>query len=204
MKKAQHKSSKLLMPIAHIHLPELEQKPIIEAIEPILEAHEVDGVELVWKTDRGGAVLELTIEVPNTRQPGQGVTVDICTSISRQISEFLDENDLIKSDVYRLDVGSPGVERQLYSLNDYRRFAGYTAKIKLDHILPGELSGGQKLLRGTLGGLTEDAEPQIILQKKKGDLLLSFSSIEKASLVFSWGQSQSQVTPSRGRPIEKK
>ena len=29
---------------------------------PILAAHRVDGVELVFKTDRGGWVLELTIE----------------------------------------------------------------------------------------------------------------------------------------------
>lgn len=118
------------MSIAFVKLPGLPSERVLALVEPVLRAHRVDGVELVWRSDRHGWLLELTIEHPDAKIPGQGITVDLCSEISRDLSAALDVTDLI-GPRYRLEVGSPGVERALYRPEDYRRFAGQPAKVKL-------------------------------------------------------------------------
>jgi ribosome maturation factor RimP len=118
------------MSIAFVKLPGLSSERVLSLVEPVLRAHRVEGVELVWRSDRHGWLLELTIEHPDAKIPGQGITVDLCSEISRDLSAALDVTDLI-GPRYRLEVGSPGVERALYRAEDYRRFSGQPAKIKL-------------------------------------------------------------------------
>jgi len=67
----------------------------------------------VWRTDRSGWLLEVTVERPDSTIPGAGVTVDLCSEISRDLSAALDVADVIQQR-YRLEVGSPGLERALY------------------------------------------------------------------------------------------
>src|SRR3954470_21078839 len=47
---------------AYDKLPGLPRDRIIEAIEPVLRAHGLAGVELVWRTDGQGRVLQVTLE----------------------------------------------------------------------------------------------------------------------------------------------
>lgn len=141
------------MPFAYTKLSGLDSDRLIALIEPILSEHGLDGVELTWKTDGRGWVLSVTVERPGTRELGAGVSLDDCSLVSRGISAALDEQDLIGG-AYRLEVGTPGVERKLYSLLDYTRFAGNTVKIKLHEALDGEY-----WVRGTLRGV--DAQQRI-------------------------------------------
>ena len=62
------------MPIAHEKLPGLDRERLLAVVTPILAAHRVDGVELVFKTDRSGWVLELTLEKPGERMPASRST----------------------------------------------------------------------------------------------------------------------------------
>jgi ribosome maturation factor RimP len=137
----------------------------------------VDCVELVWRTDRGEALLEVTVERPETRDPGAGVTLDLCSEISRDLSAALDAADCIDRR-YRLEVGSPGVERALYGAHDYERFAGQEAKLKLKQPLRGEY-----VVTGTLEGL-EDGKIAISVRGARS--LVELADVDKAQLVFSW------------------
>ena len=102
-------------------LPGLPRDRIVEAIAPVLRAHGLAGVELIWRTDGQGRVLQVTIESAEGSEPGGGVTLDVCSKVSRDLSTALDVLELIDGK-YRLEVGSPGLERRLYTLADYRRF----------------------------------------------------------------------------------
>jgi ribosome maturation factor RimP len=155
----------------------LNRERVLEAVLPVLCAHEVDAVELVWRTDRGGWVLELTLERPGSTVPGDGITLELCTEISRDLSAALDVAEAI-SHRYRLEVGSPGLDRALYVAHDYERFAGQFARIKLK-----APALGQFVLRGTLRGL--DAERRVLLQEERGDLVpIPIDGIDSARLVF--------------------
>jgi ribosome maturation factor RimP len=165
------------MRIAHEKLAGLDRDKIVAALEPVLTVHGVDCVELVWKTDRGEQVLEVTVERPETRDPGEGVTLELCTDVSRDFSAALDAADCIDRS-YRLEVGSPGVERSLYDLRDYERFAGHDAKLKLKQPL-----GGEYVVTGTLGGVEDD---KIVISVRGRRSLVEIGDVDKARLVFAW------------------
>jgi ribosome maturation factor RimP len=167
------------MTIAHEKLPGLDRERVLAAVTPILAAHRVDGVELVFKTDRSGWVLELTLEKIGERAPGAGITLELCSDISRELSAALDVADCIPHR-YRLEVGSPGVERALYRLSDYERFAGQVAKLKLKQPRNSEYS-----IIGTLSGLSPDQ--RVVIQTERGELVeLSLDEIQNGHLVFDW------------------
>ncbi|HEY3235801.1 MAG TPA: ribosome maturation factor RimP [Polyangiaceae bacterium] len=188
--------------IAHEKLHGLDRDRLLAVVEPILVAHNVQGVELVWRTDRGQWVLELTVERPNSRQPGEGMTLDLCSEISRDLSAALDVANLIPKS-YRLEVGSPGLERALYTSDDYQRFAGQSARLKL--VLPLD---DEMVLRGTLHGLSESG--QVLLETERGVLSVEVASIEHARLTFDWkstGRADGAMAPrhahGRGRKAHK-
>lgn len=56
------------------------------------------------------------------------VTLDDCTTVSRQLSAFLDVNDF-GSKKYTLEVSSPGLDRPLRGAEDFRRFLGQLAHV---------------------------------------------------------------------------
>jgi ribosome maturation factor RimP len=212
---------------AYEKLPGLPRDRLLDAIEPVLRAHGLAGVELVWRTDAQGRVLYMTVENAESAQaaalpagelaagelvagaapaetaaeaaeasdkpvePGQGVTLEVCSRVSRDLSTAFDVLELIDGN-YRLEVGSPGLERKLYALADYRRFRGKLAKIKL-----GELVAGQSVIVGTLGGvdaegrvvLESDDAPKAELTRADGTLAprtIAFDNIRSGQLVVDW------------------
>src|ERR1041384_3218278 len=54
----------------------------------------------------------------------EGVTHEDCSEVSLHVGTILDVEDFIHSS-YTLEVSSPGLERGLYKLKDYERFAGH-------------------------------------------------------------------------------
>lgn len=185
--------------VAHEKLTGLDRERVLAAVEPVLLAHGVEAVELVWRTDRSGWLLELTIERPESRVPGQGITIDVCTDVSRDLSSALDVADAIPH-AYRLEVGSPGLDRALYGRNDYQRFAGQLAKLKLKAPLD-----GQKVVRGTLQGL--DEEGRVVLESDRGLTSIELDTIDSGRLEFDWdagkgkpkGQKPARRAKGRGR-----
>lgn len=164
--------------IAHEKLHGLDRERVVATVEPVLRAHGVEAVELVWRTDRGERVLELTVERPDSRVPGAGVTIELCSDISHDLSAALDVADVI-GERYRLEVGSPGLDRALYGARDYERFAGQLARLKLR-----EPEGGQSVVRGTLHGL--DGAGRALIDSERGELAIELENIDNGRLVFDW------------------
>lgn len=168
----------------------LPAERLLGIVEPILAAHALEGVELIWKTDNRGWILYLTVERLGSVETGVGVTLDDCSELSRDLSAALDVDDLISA-AYRLEVGTPGVERRLYTLGDYQRFAGQTVKIKLQ-----KPHNGEYTLRGELRGANESNQvllawdaPGKAAQATSEDapVALDLDNIQLAHLVLEWG-----------------
>jgi ribosome maturation factor RimP len=166
------------MSIAHIKVPGLDEARIVALIDPVLVAHGVVGVELLWKTDSTGWVLTVNIEKPEAKLPGEGINVDICTDISRDISAALDVDELVPH-AYRLEVGSPGIERHLYVLDDYRRFAGQSVKAKLR-----KPAQDLRAFRGKLVGVDEAG--QVVFSAESKVVSVPIEDIMTCRLVFEW------------------
>ncbi len=61
---------------------------------------------------------------------GEGISMDDCEKVSRHISEVLDEEDPITQN-YFLEVSSPGINRELFTIEHYIRHIGEIVEIKL-------------------------------------------------------------------------
>ena len=106
------------------------------------------GLEIVDVEWRGGArrgVLRVFIDKP------AGVTHADCETVSKQMSTILDVEDVGPSGAYHLEVSSPGLDRKLTKPDDYRRFSGRKAKLRLTRSVE-----GREEFTGRLGGLEDD------------------------------------------------
>lgn len=102
-----------------------------------------EGLELVAVEVVGSGaktILRLVIDGPD------GVNLDQCALVSRQVSALLDVEDPFHHR-YTLEVSSPGLDRKLYSRADFERFAGSRVKVRMKpsyrqhRLLVGELIG---------------------------------------------------------------
>jgi ribosome maturation factor RimP len=169
------------MPFAFEKLGGLNRDRLLALVDPVVAAHGLEGVELIWNTDQRGWKLVVTLERPGATQSGAGVTLDDCTEVSRDLSAALDASDVVPG-AYRLEVGTPGVERKLYSLSDYRRFKGQRAKIKCSEPIL-----GQWTLIGELLGVDEQQRVQLRTEgalTESGVLTLEYSKIQSGQLVL--------------------
>jgi len=100
---------------------------VADRVQAIAERVAIDhGLELVHAEVAGPdnkPIVRIFIDKPN------GVTHQDCSEVSLHVGTVLDVEDFIHAS-YTLEVSSPGIERGLYKLQDYERFAGSLAKLK--------------------------------------------------------------------------
>ncbi|MFJ6720237.1 ribosome maturation factor RimP [Streptomyces sp. NPDC091259] len=61
----------------------------------------------------------------------EGVELDVCAELSREVSDLLDESDVMGEDEYVLEVSSPGADRPLTEHRHYVRATGRLVKFQL-------------------------------------------------------------------------
>jgi ribosome maturation factor RimP len=150
----------------------MESSSILERIEKIAAAAAADsGVELVH-VELAGIKRDQVVRVYIDKDGG--VTIDDCTNVSHAIETVLDVEDFIPGK-YVLEVSSPGIERQLYSLADFRRFAGHLAKIKTKADID-----GQKTFVGAITAV--ENEEITIDDRTRGTVTFPYGMVEKANL----------------------
>ena len=123
----------------------------------------------------GGAVLRLYIDTPEGDE--RAVGIEDCEATSREVSAQLDVADPISGN-YTLEVSSPGVDRPLFTLAQFGRFAGQVAKVGLK--LPMD---GRRRLQGTI--LRTDGD-MVVFDVDGTEMAVAVDNIDKARLVPDW------------------
>jgi len=104
--------------------------------------------DVQFRREAPGMVLRVQLDRPGPAATADdGVSVDQCARVSRDLSAILDVEDVVPT-AYVLEVSSPGLDRPLRRLEDYRRFTGRLAKIVMR-----EKVDGQGFFRGTIAGV---------------------------------------------------
>lgn len=103
-----------------------------------------------------------------------GISVDDCAEVSRQVSALLDVEDPISSE-YNLEVSSPGLDRPLFEKAHYQAVIGETIQVKLGLPL-----NGRRKFKGTLESIENDT---LIVTVDGEEYQLVISNIDKANLV---------------------
>jgi ribosome maturation factor RimP len=87
-----------------------------------------------------------TVQIMAERPDGT-MSVDDCEAASQALSPAFDVEDPVVQ-AYRLELSSPGIDRPLVRLSDFRRAEGHEARIELGHGLD-----GRKRFRGLIGAV---------------------------------------------------
>jgi ribosome maturation factor RimP len=133
------------------------------------------GYDLVRVQMIGGSS-DPTLQVMAERRDTRQLDLADCERISRRLSDVLDLSDPIEGS-YRLEVSSPGIDRPLTRLKDYKDWTGYDARVTL-----AEPHEGRKNFTGTLQGAEDE---QILILAKDGQAhALPFSEIASAKLLL--------------------
>lgn len=97
---------------------------------PVAEGFGLELVDVTFTSEFGRRILRIYIDKP------EGVTVDDCERVSREMSTLLDVEDPIPQN-YNLEVSSPGLDRPLKTEKDFVRFIGRRARIRSKEALDG-------------------------------------------------------------------
>lgn len=111
------------------------------------------------------SLVRVFIESPN------GIGVEDCAAVSRQVSSVLDVEDPITGE-YTLEVSSPGMDRLLFRLEQYADYVGEVVDLRLRSAFE-----GRRKFKGLLKGIEGE---DIVIHVDDHEYLLPHSAIEKA------------------------
>ena len=104
-----------------------------------------------------------------------GVGVEDCVRVSRQISSLLDVHDPFDGR-YTLEVSSPGLDRRLFTKSQFEEFVGATIRVRLR--TPYE---GQRRFSGVLSGIEGD---DVVLRiDADEEFLFSLGDLDRANVI---------------------
>ena len=115
--------------------------------------------------------------VVKTTSDGALVTLDRIADISRGLSRLLDEEDRIRGS-YRLEVGTPGLERELRLPRHFEKSLGRDVVVKTTTEIAGQ--------RRHTGRLLEAADDRFTIDTDGQSVDIPYADVLSAKTVFVW------------------
>lgn len=143
---------------------------VAELAAPAAEMEGLDLLHVEFRKEGRGWILRLYIDRDG------GVNLDDCARMSRQVSGMLEDGNLIDSP-YHLEVSSPGLNRPLFRKEDYTRFRGHRARVKLKKPIE-----GRKRLIGLIG--KADDRGFTITDDEEKDYEILWEQVDRANLEY--------------------
>lgn len=134
---------------------------------PIIDRNNAFLVDVVVRGERSSKVVEVYVDTDT------GIMLDQCSDISKELSARLDEADIIQGR-YRLDVSSPGLDKPLIMLRQYKKNVGRNCKIIISE------NGGKVPYEGTLERVSENS---VTIARKGKTQEIEFPQIIEAYIV---------------------
>lgn len=149
---------------------------IIERVKEIVKkATSANGAEFVH-LELSGSKRNPIVRVFADKEGGIGI--EDCANISRTLEATTELDDAVPGS-YILEVSSPGLDRELYSLADFEKFAGRQAKVKL-------VAGDLKSLNGRI--VSVDGDEIVFDDRAAGEVRFGYNSVAKANLKVDLGE----------------
>jgi ribosome maturation factor RimP len=148
-------------------LAKFEQK-LTELLRPAVEETGKSLLGIEYISAGNNSILRLFIDHEN------GIDVDDCAEVSRQVGALLDVEDPISSE-YNLEVSSPGVDRPLFEIAHFQAVVGEIVNIKLSMPL-----NGRRKFKGPLVAIENN---NLIIEVDSIDYELPIGNVDKANLV---------------------
>lgn len=134
---------------------------------PIVERHGAFMVDIGIRGERTSKVVELFIDSDT------GVSIDVCSNVSREFSAALDQTDLL-SGRYRLDVSSPDLNRPLKHHRQYIKNIGRRVSVKYT------ADGTTSVIEGRIESVNDTT---FLLETKNGKKEILFNDSVETTIV---------------------
>ncbi|MDX1491965.1 MAG: ribosome maturation factor RimP [Pseudohongiellaceae bacterium] len=143
---------------------------IAQMIEPTVEALGVElwGIELIAQGRH--SILRVYIE-----NHEDGISIEDCEKVSRQISGIFDVEDPISGE-YTLEVSSPGMDRPLFNEGQYALYIDELVNVRLRSPI-----NGRRKFKGLIKKV-EDGQLHLVVDNEAVDFPIAV--IDKANLVY--------------------
>ena len=141
-------------------------KNTVEGLNYVLWGYE-------YRPQRESALLRIFIEKDSGDETG--ISVDHCAIVSRQIGAVLDVENIIPV-AYILEVSSPGMDRVLFTADQYQDYLGTSMKIRTRTPID-----ERRNFKGTLVSTTDSV---VTIKVDNQEFEIPFESIDRARLVL--------------------
>lgn len=144
---------------------------LMEMVNPLCQARDLEvwGIDLLFAAGGRHKIVRVYLDSEN------GVGIDECSEVSRNLSLALDVEDIIPG-AFTLEVSSPGLERPFFSLEQMQAYVGQTVRIRLENPLD-----GRKNFKGRLLAVEP---PLFTLTDDSNTFELNWDDVGKANLVY--------------------
>lgn len=142
---------------------------LVAIVKPVIEelGLELFDIEISGRGRRS----HLKIFIDSNRN---GVTVDDCAEVSREIEALLEVNDIFTSS-YILEVSSPGLDRPLRGIEDFKKYKGNLVRVITKNSINKE-----NFFKGIIQAVHKNTVELAISEGKK--VSISVSNISRARL----------------------
>ena len=141
---------------------------VVSVVEPVVVGLGYDLVGAEFGQAENGQTLRVYIDKP------EGIVMEDCAAVSRQLNAVLDVEDTIKS-AYLLEVSSPGVDRPLFTEAHFSAQVGEQIRVRM-----ADAVGGRRNFKGQLVAV-ENAHA--VVEVDGIDYQLPVADVEQAHLI---------------------
>jgi ribosome maturation factor RimP len=144
-----------------------KKEKISRLLEEPLAIEGAELVELVISRYKNNVTLRVFVYAAD------GVPLDKCARLSRIIGDIIDGTDMFEGG-YTLEVSSPGLDRPLTALRDFRYRIGEDVRIAF-------ADRSRKKVTAEIVSTTDDA---VVFRNAEGEFRIGLDEIEEARIVF--------------------
>ncbi len=156
-------------------------------IEPVIEDHGCELVDVAVQRGGGPGLLRITIDTPM----GDGqIPVEQLARVSRELGTQLDAADAMPG-AYQLELTSPGLDRVLAREKDFKAACGRTVRIMTRRPMD-----GRRRFRGTL---VDFEDGTVLLTVGEDQLRIPFAEIAKANAIYEFSREDFRGTANQAR-----
>lgn len=148
---------------------------LAEIIEPVITGMDYQLVR-VRLLNQNGLTLQIMCEKPDGT-----MTVEDCEAVSTAISPVLDVEDPLDK-AYHLEVSSPGIDRPMVRISDFRRWQGHLVKVETSILVD-----NRKRFRGKIVDVTDEGftlERDQIAYGEEPKVTIPFSTLADGKLIL--------------------
>ena len=102
----------------------------------------------------------------------KGVGLEDCAFTSKLADDLIKINNYFED--YDIEVSSPGINRQLFSITDFMLYKGFMVKIKLKSSMNNQ--------KNFIGKIKDIAEEDIKVELDDSEIIINFKNIKKANI----------------------